>query len=79
MSQIQPDATAVAWGTPVTVEVMPPAGQGDLFRAALTQPAVIGLIDGRFDQVDAVSHKEILWAMTQGIHVFGAASMASAA
>jgi hypothetical protein len=36
---------------------------------------VIGLIDGYFQEVPAVWHKEILWAMAQGIHVFGAASM----
>jgi hypothetical protein len=35
----------------------------------------IGLVDGYFARVPAVWHKEILWAMSQGIHVFGAASM----
>ena len=36
---------------------------------------VIALIDGVFDRVLPVWHKEILWAMAQGIHVFGASSM----
>jgi hypothetical protein len=56
------------------IEWRPPVRQGDLYRAALTGPAVIGVIDGYFESVPTVWHKEILWAMTQGIHVFGAAS-----
>jgi hypothetical protein len=54
---------------------LPPAAQGDLYRAALGKPVAIGLIDGYFERVPSVSHKEILWAMKQGVHVFGAASM----
>src|SRR4051812_10207513 len=54
---------------------LPPAGEGDLYRAALRRPQAIGLIDGLFQSVPAVRHKEILWAMSQGIHVFGSASM----
>jgi hypothetical protein len=54
---------------------LPPAAQGDLYRATLQKPAMIGLIDGFFDLVPAVWHKEVLWAMHQGIHVFGSASM----
>lgn len=56
-------------------EFLPPAAQGDLYRAALGGPVAIGLIDGYFERVPSVSHKEILWAMKQGVHVFGAASM----
>ncbi|NNC04816.1 hypothetical protein HJC10_18415 [Corallococcus exiguus] len=54
---------------------LPPAAQGDLYRAALGKPVAIGLIDGYFERVPSVSHKEILWAMKQGVHVLGAASM----
>lgn len=54
---------------------LPPAARGDLYRAAREHPFAIGLIDGRFDSVPAVLHKEILWAMAQGVHVVGAASM----
>ena len=54
---------------------LPPAAQGDVYRAAHTMPAAIGIIDGVFDQVPSVWHKEILWAMAQGIHVFGSSSM----
>jgi hypothetical protein len=53
----------------------PPAEQGDVYRAALEKPRAIGVVDGYFHGVPAVWHKEILWAMTRGIHVFGAASM----
>jgi len=54
---------------------LPPASQGDLYLAALKQPKAIGIIDGYFERVPAVWHKEILWAMARGIHVFGSASM----
>ncbi|WP_457090211.1 TfuA-like protein [Microvirga sp. P5_D2] len=39
------------------------------------RPRVIAIIDGAFRNVPAVRHKEILWALSQGVHVFGAASM----
>ena len=53
----------------------PPARQGDLYKAALSRPALIGLIDGYFEVIATVWHKEILWAMSEGIHVYGAASI----
>ena len=55
--------------------VYPPAKQGDIYQLSQQRPNAIGLIDGYFERVPAVWHKEILWAMDQGIHVFGAASM----
>ena len=54
---------------------MPPAAQGDVYRASLQWPPAIGIIDGYFERVPSVWHKEILWAMSHGIHVFGSASM----
>jgi hypothetical protein len=55
---------------------LPPARQGDVFRAVRDfRPQAIGLIDGVFLDVPAVWHRELLWALTQGVHVFGAASM----
>lgn len=54
---------------------LPPAARGDVYRAGLAGARAIGLIDGRFDGVPAVCHKEILWALSRGIHVFGGASM----
>jgi hypothetical protein len=56
-------------------EILPPARQGDLYRAARDGATILGLVDGYFDQVESVSHKEVLWAMSQGAHVYGAASM----
>ena len=52
-----------------------PAAQGDVYRAARTMPKAIGIIDGYFEGQASVWHKEILWAIDQGIHVFGSASM----
>jgi hypothetical protein len=55
---------------------LPPARQGDVFRAVQNhRPRAIGLIDGVFLDVPAVWHREILWALSEGVHVFGAASM----
>jgi hypothetical protein len=54
---------------------LPPVSQGDVYRVALRRPRAIAIIDGYFERVPAVWHKEILWAMEQGIHVYGAASM----
>lgn len=56
-------------------EWRPPAKYGDIFRAALTAPDAIGIIDGYFESVPAALVGEFLWAMAQGIHVFGAASI----
>lgn len=54
---------------------LPPASEGDVCRAASKKPQAIGIIDGYFECVPAVWHKEILWAMAQGICVYGCASM----
>ena len=53
----------------------PPVSQGDIYRATRSGPDMIGIIDGYFDGVPSVWHKEIQWAMSQGIQVFGSASM----
>ncbi|WP_406853773.1 TfuA-like protein [Alsobacter sp. KACC 23698] len=58
------------------LRVLPPAAQGDLYRAVLDhRPRAVGLVDGYFHQVPSVWHREILWAISQGVAVFGAASM----
>ena len=57
------------------VEWRPPVRQGDVYRAALTRPSAIAIVDGYFEVTPTVWHKEILWAMAQGIHVYGAASI----
>ena len=58
-----------------SADIRPPARTGDIYLAAQDAPPAIGLIDGFFEGVPAVWHKEILWAMTQDIPVFGASSM----
>lgn len=54
----------------------PPAQQGDIL-SIVTQfrPKIIALIDGFFMQTLSVWHKEILYALHQGILVLGASSM----
>jgi hypothetical protein len=56
-------------------EIRPPVRQGELYAAAQGKPVAIGIVDGYFDGVPAVWHKEVLWALQAGIAVFGAASM----
>lgn len=53
----------------------PPLRQGELYRAAVARPAIIGVVDGYFEVTPTVWHKEILWAMAEGIHVYGSASI----
>ncbi|WP_437669332.1 TfuA-like protein [Sorangium sp. So ce131] len=55
--------------------ILPPVAHGDVYRAAQRGATVIGIVDGYFEGVPAVWHKEILWAMREGVHVFGSASM----
>jgi hypothetical protein len=54
---------------------MPPVSQGDVYRLKRLRPRAVGIIDGYFHRVPAVWHKEIMWLMSEGVHVFGAASM----
>lgn len=52
-----------------------PAELGDILRATQEGATVIGLVDGHFEQVAPVWHKEILFALSEGVRVYGAASM----
>ena len=52
-----------------------PARCGDIVRAARGGATAIGLVDGLFDQDAAPWHKEILYALSLGIPVAGAASI----
>lgn len=56
-------------------DLRPPARQGDFFKAVEDGASVIGLIDGIYEHVPAIWHKEILFGLAQGVQVFGAASM----
>ena len=55
-------------------DVRPPAAVGDVLAAA-RRGRRIALIDGYFEHVAAVWHKEILVALERGAEVWGAASM----
>jgi hypothetical protein len=55
---------------------LPPAAQGSVIGAVQSYgPRAILIIDGVFQGEPAVRHKEILWAISQGVTVVGAASM----
>jgi len=56
-------------------QVLPPARQGDLWRALALRPRVLALIDGTFGHVPSVWHHELLDALEAGVAVFGGASM----
>jgi AraC-like DNA-binding protein len=54
---------------------LPPVSAGDVYRLWRRRPRVIGIVDGSFDRVPAVWHKEIMWIMERGVHVFGGAGL----
>jgi hypothetical protein len=59
--------------------VAPPVAFGDVLRLAQARgkarPQRIAIIDGYFERMAAVWHKEIVLALERGIEVWGAASM----
>ncbi|BDG10654.1 TfuA-like protein [Anaeromyxobacter paludicola] len=55
--------------------VLPPARQGDLWRALALRPRAVALVDGVFESVPSVWHHEVLAALDAGVAVFGGASM----
>ncbi len=55
---------------------LPPVSQGDVYKVCQEYtPRLIGIVDGYFETQPAVWHKEILYALSKGIHVVGASSM----
>ncbi len=60
---------------PEGIEIRAPARKGDLLIAARDGAAIIGLVDGFFETAPSVWHKEILFCISRGIVVAGAASM----
>ncbi|MEU7524211.1 TfuA-like protein [Saccharothrix sp. NPDC042600] len=54
-----------------------PVTCGDVTDLVLDRdpPAAIGIVDGYFEQVPTVWHKEILFAISRGVRVYGASSM----
>lgn len=55
--------------------VLPPARQGDVWRALSLRPRAIALVDGVFESEPSVWHHEILAALDCGVRVVGGASM----
>jgi hypothetical protein len=57
---------------------LPPVAMGDLYTLVESKARpgdTVAIIDGLFEQVPAVWHKEILYALAMGVHVYGASSM----
>jgi hypothetical protein len=55
--------------------VLPPARQGDVWRALSLRPRAIALVDGVFEAQPSVWHHELLAALEAGVALFGGASM----
>lgn len=72
---VGPTLYGVAASIPPELCVLPPAGAGDLLRAVLGGASRIGLVDGVFGQSRSVWHKEIVYALSRGVPVLGAASL----
>lgn len=66
-----PEAPAL----PSHVSLRAPARCGDVIAALAEAPAAIALVDGLFETAPSVWHKEILYALEQGVPVYGAASL----
>lgn len=53
-----------------------PVAQGDVMECIHEyRPSRIAIIDGYYENIPAVWHKELLYALSRGIHVYGASSM----
>jgi hypothetical protein len=57
------------------LEIFPPAALGSVYRAVEAGFRRIGIIDGYFGNAPSVWHKEVLYALSAGVEVFGASSM----
>jgi hypothetical protein len=56
-------------------EFRAPAAEGDVLRAVAADADRVAIIDGVFADCMAVLHKEILYALSRGVLVYGGASM----
>lgn len=57
------------------IDIRSPACQGDVMQAVAEGATAIGLVDGQFGTAAPVWHKELLFALSKDIPVYGAASM----
>lgn len=69
------DQSSHQHGDEPCINILPPVSEGDIFKLTALEPRIIGIVDGYFENIPSVWHKEILYAMSKGIHVYGAASM----
>lgn len=72
---VGPSLPDAAEHIPTDVISRAPAMQGDIMQAVREGAELIGLIDGQFEFVAPVWHKEILFALSKGVTVLGSASM----
>jgi hypothetical protein len=70
-----PSLPAAAAAAIIPAVLRPPARMGDVYRVVRDGARFVGIVDGYYESVPAVWHKEILWALGSGVRVFGAASM----
>jgi hypothetical protein len=54
---------------------LPPVAMGDVVRVLRHKPKAIAIVDGAFETVPSVWHKEILFALSQGVQVLGSSSL----
>lgn len=59
----------------LSARYLPPVTAGAVAGLWPLRPRAIGIIDGHFAHSPAVWHKEIMWLMERGVHVFGAAGL----
>ncbi|MEM7635178.1 MAG: TfuA-like protein [Pseudomonadota bacterium] len=57
------------------IDIRGPAAWGDVAQAVHEGATRIGIVDGYFEQTRSVWHKEIIFALSQGIMVAGASSL----
>ncbi len=58
-----------------TIDIRGPAAWGDVAQAVHDGATRIGIVDGYFEQTRSVWHKEIIFALSRGVRVAGAASL----
>ncbi|KPI20076.1 TfuA-like core domain-containing protein [Actinobacteria bacterium OK074] len=70
-----PTLPAAEAATILPAEYHPPVSLGDVYRSVRRGARRILVVDGYFERVPAVWHKEILFALAEGVSVYGCSSM----
>jgi hypothetical protein len=70
-----PTLAAPAARTELDAVYLPPVSAGDVYRLWRRRPRAVGIVDGFFERAPAVWHKEIMWIMERGVHMFGSAGL----